>query len=600
MRALKNIVLYTTLASFLWMPVGAYAGLNPFGSLDSMLSNAQVQSPGVLNSPGHTSLYGGSLNIHVPADTVQFVSISPPSFAAGCGGISMYFGGFSFISGAAFGKLIQAIMQAAPGYVINLAIRTLCPECSDILTELQKLAQAANGMGDNACHIAKQLVNGAASLMGINTNPTPPQPSDESDEAKAAKTGAGTGAFSGFFSGLNSYAGDAANAIKTLASDIQNPSQLFGSGGTKDQAAEKLAGYVGNYNWAALTLAGYSNTYVKEIILALTGDSVAGKGKTSEMDPKFTPSTTTAEKVVKLVEYGPDPTACGTYLDSQESASIVGPNGTDLASYDYQAGLASIGAIETQVGGLNEFKNVKIPTCFYYPNGGSTPSLTPESTPDTSGSGALNDCNTYYLANPSQLSDSSTGVIAANGYGYNPYIKGDNSFSGATGSEVDSCGILASVAISLSHAVQRVADGVPMTTNEMAYVQMAPFPLYQLINDASVYPSQATQLVQTYAPLLSYLISRDIVMNWISAANTITQGGQKDINPEMQKNMLNAVKKLYSDVNKADKKLATGMVVQQGIMAQIDEMNQMIAGQAAMAGMAGNMMFTQALSADMT
>jgi hypothetical protein len=580
-RVLISTLLITTLSAF---PVTeAFAGLNPLSGLSNALSSEQVSGPGVFNSPGHIALYGGNLSVHVPSDTVQFVSISPPSLSAGCGGISMYFGGFSFISGAAFGKLIQAIMQAAPGYVINLAIRTLCPECSDILTELQKLAQAANGMGQNACHIAKSLVNGLAGMAGIS--PTPPH---ESDEATAAKAGAGTGAFSGFFSGLNSFSGDVSGAINTLNGFLSNPGGLFSGGGTENEAASRLAGKIGNTQWIALTESGYGNTYVKEIIMAMTGFTV--QGETNNPPANLTPMTQIGsakpQQLIQVVEYGANPTECASSLNN------IGNTTTGTSGTIFSAGLAGIVGLENAFAARNVVKNVKVPTCW---TGSSSSSATPtvQDTPLGNGGSALEDCNIVSMTSVNNLSQTDN-ISFASGQGYNPYLNGAN--GGAAG-----CGLLGNISVSLARAVQNVANGKPMTANELAYVQMAPFPLYQLINDASVYPAAGEQLVEKYAPLLAFLISRDVLLNWVTAADDVpgSTSANRVLHPGLQAKMANAVDKLYDVINSTDKQLAVGMTVQEGIMAQIDEMNQMISGQAAQAGMAGNEMFTQSLSEEM-
>lgn len=586
MSWLKKISLVFLLVTLSAMPVTeAFAGLNPFTGLTNALTSTS-SGAAVLNSPGHTMLYGGSLSVHVPDDSVQFISLSPPSFSAGCGGINMYFGGFSFISGASFGKLIQAVMQAAPGYVINLAIRTLCPECSDILTELQKLAQAANSMGQNACDIAKTLVNKAAGLVNTWTGQNTIAVSGQSVLSKASKSKAGTGGSSGFFSSFNSYAGDVSSGIKSITKFLNNTSEMFTGGSkTKNQAAESLSKYVGNQTWMALTEAGYGNTYSKEIIMALIGYAVKGKGAKGAgagIHPMTVPAAANGAKgIMDTVEFGAHPLACATALAGDASNS----SGDDS--------LEAIAMMEKTMHALNYNKSTRVPTCWY--KSGNSYHLAPETTP-MSTSGALLDCNDPVSAKVSQLVASrpaggTTAPTASAGDGYNPYLNGDGPTNG--------CGILGSVAVSLYHAVSNVRNEKPLTTTEEEYIQLAPFPLYQLINDAAVYPSAAGQMIRSYAPLLSYLITRDVLLQWVADAHVAPAGKNAHVNSQVVSEIGAMVKGLYNEIQTDDKRLAVGMTVQEGIMAQINEMNQMIAGQAAMAGMAGNMMFTQSISQTM-
>ena len=566
MRLWKRLTATLSALLMLALPATqAYAFSSPFGTLSNMTSTYSAAA-GVITSPGRTSLYGGSLNMHVPNDIVHFISLSPPSFSAGCGGINMYFGGFSFISGAAFGKLVQAIMQAAPGYVIQLAIRTLCPECADILNQLQTLAQDANQMGQNSCQAAEALTNYAFNQFGIAKG--------LKTLGKSATQAIDGGAGSGFFSEFNGMAGSVNTGLQTIQGCLNNPSQCGNS--SKNGVQAKDASSIGNKQWIALTDDGYGNTYVKEIIMSMTGITNAA-GPTASVGnygPTWSGNADPAA-LVQILMYGIKPATCAASMVANAAFANT-----------------SLPAVEDAAGSENDAKTYKLPTCFV--GGSNGTSATQESTPETL-SGSLQDCNDYIVTTANSLSNG-TAPTETGGVGLNPLIYNDTS-------SLAGCGLVGDIGLSLSNAVNKVATGLPPSANEMAIIQMAPFPLYQLVNDASVYPGAARQLVDAYAPLLGLLMSRDMVMGWLGAANSIPQSGaNKDANKDISGIALMGPKlnSLYNEINKTSKSLATSLSVQEGIEAQIKEMNQMIASQAAMSGMAGNMTFTQSIASDAT
>ena len=63
---------------------------------------------------------GGSLYMRTPVRNYQLASISPPSFRAGCGGIDLFAGSFSFINKEQFVALLRNIGNNAIGAAFNL------------------------------------------------------------------------------------------------------------------------------------------------------------------------------------------------------------------------------------------------------------------------------------------------------------------------------------------------------------------------------------------------------------------------------------------------------------------------------------------------
>ena len=93
------------------------------------------------------------------------VSFVPPSFSAGCGGIDLFGGSFSFINMSQFVNLMRAVASNAAGYAFQLAINAMCPDCGNVMSDLQKKVQQLNQMFSNSCQLAQGLVNDAASVL---------------------------------------------------------------------------------------------------------------------------------------------------------------------------------------------------------------------------------------------------------------------------------------------------------------------------------------------------------------------------------------------------------------------------------------------------
>ncbi len=102
---------------------------------------------------------GGSIELRTNLTTPNLISFVPPSVKAGCGGIDLFGGSFSFINGQQLNQLMRNIAQMATSYAFQLAVEGLCPTCAQIMTKLQKDIQFINGLLRGDCGRVKQLVD---------------------------------------------------------------------------------------------------------------------------------------------------------------------------------------------------------------------------------------------------------------------------------------------------------------------------------------------------------------------------------------------------------------------------------------------------------
>lgn len=139
--------------------VPASAGLEQelSGAFNGMLSNATAYGEYVGQRRG--VMTGGAVAIRTSMVTPKLISFIPPSVNAGCNGIDLFGGSFSFINTAQFTQLGRNIAQAAVGYAFQLAIEGMCPTCAQVMTKLGLDVTKMNGLMRNSCEFAKGLVD---------------------------------------------------------------------------------------------------------------------------------------------------------------------------------------------------------------------------------------------------------------------------------------------------------------------------------------------------------------------------------------------------------------------------------------------------------
>lgn len=133
-------------------------------SMDSFLNDvggaANVNGPTAFQgqSAGYYSL--GNVWTRFPQKTTNIANLQLPRARAGCGGIDIFAGSFSFINASEIVAMLKAVANNAVGFAFSLAIDTVCPECSKIMQEFSQKAQLMNNLNINSCEMAQGLVGG--------------------------------------------------------------------------------------------------------------------------------------------------------------------------------------------------------------------------------------------------------------------------------------------------------------------------------------------------------------------------------------------------------------------------------------------------------
>ena len=115
------------------------------------LGSANITGPTAYNGQSAGYYYTlGNLAVRTPQETSQIATIQMPSIRAGCGGIDVFSGGFSFINSEQLVATMKAVASNAVSYAFMLALKSLSPIIADQIESLQKLANDVNQRNMNS------------------------------------------------------------------------------------------------------------------------------------------------------------------------------------------------------------------------------------------------------------------------------------------------------------------------------------------------------------------------------------------------------------------------------------------------------------------
>jgi len=104
---------------------------------------------------------GGSIFARSKANNAELFSLQMPHYRAGCGGIDLFLGGFSFISVDEFTELLRSIGSNASGYAFHLALATVTPQIKSVLDGLLDTVRDMTNQSINSCEAGATLLAGA-------------------------------------------------------------------------------------------------------------------------------------------------------------------------------------------------------------------------------------------------------------------------------------------------------------------------------------------------------------------------------------------------------------------------------------------------------
>ena len=249
------------------------------GMFNSMIN---ITEGGYYQSMGRGVVAGPSVvlrNSRIRTDIINFV---PPSIQAGCGGIDMFLGSFSFINADQFVHLLQSIATNAAGYAFKIALATMCPTCDEAMTSLQKVIQQMNSMAGDSCKVAQTAVNFLADKAGAN------ELAQSMEQGPLGSIALAVGAQADAFSAYLNKLGHDSN--------------------TKSLTSDEVKEYLGNIAWKVLQKNGYITTAflsgdaeMAEALMSFTGTIIGYKANDEDPSPTIHeyPSLLTAKDLLR-------------------------------------------------------------------------------------------------------------------------------------------------------------------------------------------------------------------------------------------------------------------------------------------------------------
>ncbi|KHL24327.1 pilus assembly protein [Croceibacterium mercuriale] len=142
------------------VPANANVGteLNTFFNDMGGAANATGPTAYEGQSAGYYS--GGSVWTRFPQRNVTPATLNLPSVKAGCGGIDVFSGSFSFINSDEIVAMLKATANNALGFAFQLAIKSISPQISSTIEEFAQKVQQMNQFNMSSCEMAQGLVGG--------------------------------------------------------------------------------------------------------------------------------------------------------------------------------------------------------------------------------------------------------------------------------------------------------------------------------------------------------------------------------------------------------------------------------------------------------
>lgn len=225
------------------LPVFTFSSV--LGDLNSMFMS-NTSGAQTIADKHRTGVFLGSMTLRTPVKQVNIFSFDPPRISAGCGGVDLYGGNFSFISGEEIIRTFRQVAANASGLAFKAAIKLISPSLDALLTEFQTLLQSINNLSKNTCSLAHLIVDPASkAIEGANSG-------------EGATNSMRIAAVDGWTASLKAYNNDPGSWINKTA---------------------KLESHVGNQNMKAIVRSGAAAQ------LGVNGTSMFGSGDSDASNP---------------------------------------------------------------------------------------------------------------------------------------------------------------------------------------------------------------------------------------------------------------------------------------------------------------------------
>ena len=146
-------------------PAAASVGDEMQSYFDDAGARANITGPSAFQGQSAGYYSGGNVWTRFPQKSVQPFNLQLPGARAGCGGIDLFAGSFSFINTAELVAMLKATANNAIGFAFQLAIDAISPQISGVIKDMSQKVQQLNQMNISSCETAQGLVGGLWPVM---------------------------------------------------------------------------------------------------------------------------------------------------------------------------------------------------------------------------------------------------------------------------------------------------------------------------------------------------------------------------------------------------------------------------------------------------
>lgn len=512
----------------------AFAGdlSSAFNSLVGSGANPAVaiNQPGYYSSETRGAFIAGGLDVRFPNRSIpSIINVVPFQFSAGCGGISLAFGGFSFINGAQIEQLIKSVAQDAIGMAVELVMTTLCGPCASVMQVMRQLAMEASNHSIDACQLASNFMSkyGRAAV----TNSDLPQVFNSTASS-----------ICGLFSTINGYVSDdteatSGSSCNTISEDVNHMSSWVsdltgsttnttGTGSdplcTLDTQCNELWHLM---NKTPLGPESQRNDRYKLLLMNLigtnlitlgssssgSGSSGSGSSSSSSTAPGNTNSASNGSTVTASDAMNTGFTlAPGPHSYLPTLGNVYGTSGQEDLDAVYKllmCGTEVPAGMNATAQGVFDWQCAGTPVLQ---------SSSGNSSATTTAMTQLQQTPVWVcVSNPK----ASAAVYVASAYAKCDYIAA----TALSNSPLAGEGFLPQVAELLAGGVQAIQQGNALSPQLIGLIEQVPVPIYQAINIAAVYPQAGADLMSLMSVEVSELLTYSYIQQIVHQAGLFQQ-----------------------------------------------------------------------------
>lgn len=235
------------------LPGKSFAGIDAlvkYASPAGAMSN--VNKATIIKDQQGGYMTGGSILLRGPRPkTLQPLVVQTPKFAfdACTGSADFRFGGLSYVGSAEFSRFLKSLSGTSGAYAVKMLIKTACPQCENIMSDLEAIARDINGLMIDQCAAGQAIAQGTLSMLGAGNQQKCMMQSNASRQSK--------------------------DMFETSEKCKSNPDR-YGSNGEDDELVS-LLGDSFNLVWKSIGSGGPSDRDFKELIMSVSGTIIGRK-----------------------------------------------------------------------------------------------------------------------------------------------------------------------------------------------------------------------------------------------------------------------------------------------------------------------------------